>query len=851
MAKRRLAVTGYLNWFMITCLVISYHAPVVVYGQGEEQSAEEASPGRGGINSVFQRFFGPRETTAEAGRASAPRNPPRVFKPGAFQGGMMKQLRSTLEEVVKPGGDGEDSLQVAGEEAPRGPLSPSRMAQRAAPLEPFTKPQPPRESAAAPGSNSTSGKRETSSPTGVRDIFAEDPPSLVGTGIDARRSGGGSGASGGLRSFDPPVASRTAKANAANPSRADTDADGSEEPLRMASKPATPAWNNAVQEEAPKVSRKAVPAKDSTLRAPLAGNASSSGPLGETSSRSSPKAPASGPERMSSYPGASSSQSTNSMAVGSRPTTPSSPSNVSPNPPKTGGLGGMAEASPSGRTPVVGGTPARNAGAPVTGTPSAAAGGLLASADSNKRLEMSIPKVNVSVLGPPSMQVGKAAPYEVIVKNDGAELLSGVLVSLVLPASVKSSLPVVTAGEFETDKTEQGAENLLWHVTEIAPGQSKAMRVSFEATKPEHFAVDIEWTVLPQTGQLQLNVHQPQLNLAIEGPSSVLWGKPEIYRLRIRNPGNADVKDVDVQLAAGAYGSSQSKIGDIPAGSEKIVEVELTFQHSGAIQLSGLASSKSDGLDSQAAIEVAVQQVELAAVWEGLAQQYQGSVAEQRLTVSNQSQVVTENVACLVSIPSGLKIVSLPPDAKLEGNQVRWVIPNLGAKTSKTFAFTFQAIQAGPMKLSGEARSAGGGEAKVDTLIQVDAISDLKLMVTDPMAPAPVGQEVVYDLTIINRGSKAATAVQLLAQFSNGIEPLRAEGSASRVLPGQVVFDPIAVIEPGQEVTLRVVAQASEPGMHRFRAELQCEDGETQLIQEESTRYLSTATATDSSAVRR
>ncbi|MFN9914997.1 MAG: hypothetical protein ACK53L_20575, partial [Pirellulaceae bacterium] len=146
---------------------------------------------------------------------------------------------------------------------------------------------------------------------------------------------------------------------------------------------------------------------------------------------------------------------------------------------------------------------------------------------------------------------------------------------------------------------------------------------------------------------------------------------------------------------------------------------------------------------------------------------------------------------------------------------------------------------------------AGGGETKVEALIQVDAISDLKLMVTDPMAPAPVGQEVVYDLTIINRGSKAATAVQLLAQFSNGIEPVRAEGSASRVLPGQVVFDPIAVIEPGQEVTLRVVAQASEPGMHRFRAELQCEDGETQLIQEESTRYLSTATATDSSAVRR
>jgi len=38
-----------------------------------------------------------------------------------------------------------------------------------------------------------------------------------------------------------------------------------------------------------------------------------------------------------------------------------------------------------------------------------------------------------------------------------------------------------------------------------------------------------------------------------------------------------------------------------------------------------------------------------------------------------------------------------------------------------------------------------------------------------------------------------------------------------------------------------VVAQAAEAGVHRFRAELQCEDGETQLIEEESTRYLATS----------
>ncbi len=156
-----------------------------------------------------------------------------------------------------------------------------------------------------------------------------------------------------------------------------------------------------------------------------------------------------------------------------------------------------------------------------------------------------------------------------------------------------------------------------------------------------------------------------------------------------------------------------------------------------------------------------------------------------------------------------------------------------------------QALQTGDATLTSEVKSLGGGSANSELLVKVDAISDLRLTVNDPVAPAPVGMDVVYDLTITNRGSKAATAVQLLAQFSNGIEPVRTEGGASRVLPGQVVFEPIPVIEPGQEVTLRVVAQASEPGMHRFRAELQCEAGDTQLVEEESTRYLAT-TKTDS-----
>ncbi len=52
-----------------------------------------------------------------------------------------------------------------------------------------------------------------------------------------------------------------------------------------------------------------------------------------------------------------------------------------------------------------------------------------------------------------------------------------------------------------------------------------------------------------------------------------------------------------------------------------------------------------------------------------------------------------------------------------------------------------------------------------------------------------------YEINLSNRGTKAAETVRVVAQFSNGIEPLRAEGQTGEVLTGQVLFSPIARLE--------------------------------------------------------
>ncbi len=115
----------------------------------------------------------------------------------------------------------------------------------------------------------------------------------------------------------------------------------------------------------------------------------------------------------------------------------------------------------------------------------------------------------------------------------------------------------------------------------------------------------------------------------------------------------------------------------------------------------------------------------------------------------------------------------------------------------------------------------------------------------DPVAPAPVSENVTYELVIHNRGARPAREVTVIAQFSDGIEPVAFTGETAQLVPGQVLFEPIAEIGAGEKVTLTISAIASVSGMHRFRAEVQCDNGETQLVQEESTRFLSTAAKPD------
>ena len=141
------------------------------------------------------------------------------------------------------------------------------------------------------------------------------------------------------------------------------------------------------------------------------------------------------------------------------------------------------------------------------------------------------------------------------------------------------------------------------------------------------------------------------------------------------------------------------------------------------------------------------------------------------------------------------------------------------------------------------ARAEGDVFARQSVATRVEAVADLKLTVNDPAGPLPVGEEVVYEITVANRGAKAAKDVRVVAQFSDGIEPISAQGAGSKIEAGQVVFDSLASVGAASEVVLKVTAKAHSPGHHIFRGQVLCAETETRLVAEDSTQFYGDAVA--------
>ena len=355
------------------------------------------------------------------------------------------------------------------------------------------------------------------------------------------------------------------------------------------------------------------------------------------------------------------------------------------------------------------------------------------------------------------------------------------------------------------------------------------------------FDLAVRWDYKPVTSQAVIEVQEPKVAIALEGPRDVLYGKKEIYRLNVSNTGNGDAENVLVTLLPAGTGGNEPishKLGTLAAGQQEAVEVELTARQVGNLTIR-VEVRGDGGVRAELAEEVLVRRAALQVEVEGPKVQYVGAVASYRVRVRNPGTAPAENLKLSVDIPAGTKHLSSVPGSQLEANgtRVRWTQNSLEPANEQSFVMKCALGLPGSSQIDVVCTADGELSATASTTTRVEAMADLVLDVKDPTGPVPVGEETTYELRIRNRGTNSAHDVEVVTYFTKGVEPTRAEGSRHRIDPGQVVFSPIPALVAGEELVLTIRARAETAGNHVFRVEVHCKSLGTRLVSEETTHF--------------
>lgn len=445
-----------------------------------------------------------------------------------------------------------------------------------------------------------------------------------------------------------------------------------------------------------------------------------------------------------------------------------------------------------------------------------------------------IPKIQIMTRMPPIIRVGVSTTFEIIAINQGDQLVEDVFVVTALPDWVELAANETTHGSAATVEGE-----LQWQVGQLAAGARAIWKMQLLPQENRAFQLSTRWTVQPLGLATPVQVIQPELQLSLAGPQEMTYGETKIFTVRVTNTGNGEASDVTLRVSPGV--EDGQSIGEIPAGGSKLIELELTAEQAGEMKIqAAVATVGSEAVQKE--LSIVILRPELALEVVGPKNNFAGAPVTYQIEVSNKGDTVARDVTVNAVLPIGARYLQSGKPTETVKRNMSWDIGIVEPGATRTFEFECILSNEGENKLSMRVEATAAETRSTAVMTRVRGVADLKLIVSDPAGPVKMDEDATYEIQIINRGTRAAHGIDVLAQFGYGVEPVKATGQTAELIPGQVIFDPIASIAPGEKVVLKVHARADKEGRHKIRVKLVGQDPATTLIQEEMTWFLPTST---------
>lgn len=469
--------------------------------------------------------------------------------------------------------------------------------------------------------------------------------------------------------------------------------------------------------------------------------------------------------------------------------------------------------------------------------------------DPNVLVSQQTPIISSDIRGPKQIIIGRESVYRVRLQNQGTVGAEGIVATVRVPASAEIVGTSATNGSLQPAVADGASTKLEWQLSGLSARGSETLDIRLVPKEGRPLELGVDWTLAPVGSRAVVEVQEPQLKIDIGGPAEVMYDKPQMFRLTLSNPGTGPAEKVRIELIPPGgldENATSHEFGDLAAGESRSVDIELTPRESGKLVMKAKAEAEG-GLASDVTKEIFCRKPELEVDWRGPATKYAGTPATYFFRVRNPGTAPAEDVTVRIELPKATEFTggSEGPRFDKDRGEVTWRVGTLNPGDDNYMELKCIVNAPGANQLKITASNAAGditSSSVAETI--VEALADLKLTVSDPSGPVAVGSQALYEIHVENRGADTARDVNIIALFSEGIEPDQSDNYS--VTDGRVTFESIKELPAGKDVKLRVRARASQPGTHVFRAEVLCSASEIKLAAEETTRFYADEVAHDS-----
>ena len=445
-------------------------------------------------------------------------------------------------------------------------------------------------------------------------------------------------------------------------------------------------------------------------------------------------------------------------------------------------------------------------------------------------LVSSAPQVEIEVKHPPSAVVGQEITCQIQATNVGTTPVERVVVNVEIPSWIEVRLADADEGNavLRPRNDGSGISDLEWKVNRINSGIANHLVLLLVPLVDRTIELPIQHSVYRAPIISRVDIQKPKLEMELLGSDEVLWNKEEPYVLVVRNTGNGNAENVRLELLQTSAPERKATAMERPLRPGEMQEIPLNVKAGRDTEFVDIAVMATGAHDLKGEVQrrIKVLRPKLDMVIQTPPLHFVESPAELFIRVRNTGNADAENVTIRAELPLGAQYESSSEGGITIGSQqqnsVEWRGRTLEIGEMQTFVLTCRPKREGICRVAVEVGEPGGDVliAKNSTFM-AEAVVELDFDVIKPSGPIELGQEVTYTIEVKNVGTKVAENVEVTTMFGSQLEPSAVlGGEAYYTDDGQVLFEKIPGILPGQSVTLKVSVKAKALGTAPIRVEV-------------------------------